>query len=267
LGVSQAKAAYAAQMKGVVHEGYNPQGKFNPKNLEEQNYIFEHAKVQELMKSTGLTEGEVLAIRAYTASNYKYINPAIANQKDRKDKNKDWMDTQNLDPSKVDLYLKGSASDAGSKKGLYEEGALHAGMIMEAFKKLPPTKASLYRGSRMNPADFEKAYAVGKEITYEAFVSQTTDPGVARKFANGEGDFPPPVDATTSVFVEASVTDARNVMALSIYSDEKELLVPPGTTLRVEKIEDDTQREDGDPQAPKATAWKKVTLVQVVKKR
>src|SRR5262249_19735077 len=155
-------------------------------------------------------------------------------------------------------YQGGKADEKGSKRGLYEEGALHAGMMTEAFKKLPKTTATLFRGARMSPQAFQKAYTVGQEITYEAFVSQTTAEHVARGFADGGGDFAPPDDATTSVFVQAFVTDARDVMALSVYGDgEKELLVPPGTKLRVEKIEDDAKREVG---RPPAKQWKKVTL-------
>ena len=281
-GVEQAKAAYAAQMKGVVHEGdaqtpaYNPGGKFDPKNLAQKDLIFDDPKVKKLMQSTGLTEGEVLAIRAYTASNYKYINPAVANQKDRADKEKDWMDIQNRpDPSKaktplekqqleaaLKLYEEGGTKDKGSKKSLYEEGALHAGMMTEAFKKLPKKTGTLYRGARMNAKAFNEAYSKGKEITYEAFVSQSTSAVVARGFANGGGDFAPPDDATTSVFVEAQITDARDLMALSVYgSGEAEWLLPPGTKLRVESINDDKQKDKG---RPPAKAWKKVTLKQVV---
>src|SRR5260370_3845974 len=170
-GVDQAKAAYATQMKGEVHDGdaktpaYNPGGQFELMNLKGKNLIFQDKKVQELMRSTGLTEGEVLAIRAYTAANYKYINPAIANQKDRTDKKSDWMDTQNRpDPSKatspkqkqrleaeLKQYEEGLANEPGSKKSLYEEGALHAGMMAEAFKKLPKKTATLSRDPRMNP--------------------------------------------------------------------------------------------------------------------
>jgi len=275
-GVDQAKAAYAAQMKGQAHTGddktpaYNPGNKFAPKNLQEKDKIFDNQKVKDLMRTTGLTEGEVLAIRAYTASNYKYINPAIANQKDRTDKPSDWMDIQNRpDPSKAktpqekrhleaDLkrYEEGLAKDKGSKKGLYEEGALHAGMMAEAFKKLPRKTGSLYRGARMTPKAFTDAYSKGKLITYEAFVSQSTSADVARGFANGGGDFAPPDDATTSVFVEAQITDGRDLTELSVYgAGEAEWLLPPGTKLIVESIQDDNKRGPG---RPPAKEWKKV---------
>ncbi len=229
------------------------------------------------MRSTGLTEGEALAIRAYTAKNYRYINPAIANQKDRTDKGSSWMDAQNRpDPSKAKkpeqkqrleakqkTYDEGLSADAGSKKNLYEEGALHAGMIVEAFKKLPKKIATLYRRARMTPKAFKAEYSQGKIIAYEAFVSQSTSEEVARNYARGGGDDKPPDDARTSVFVEAKVSDARDIMAISVYdAGEGELLLPPGTTLRVVSIQDDTEQ---DPGTPMAKNWKKVLLEQVVK--
>jgi len=280
-GVSQAKAAYATQMKGVDHKGdantpaYNPDNKFDPKNLQQKDKIFKDEKVKKLMKSTGLTEGEVLAIRAYTASNYTYINPAIANQKDRTDKKgKDWMNTNRPDPSKATtpqekkdleaaqkIFDKGLADEKGSKKSLYEEGALHAGMMAEAFKKLPKKSGTLYRGARVTPEDFAKDYSKGKEMTYEAFASQSTSKEVARGFANGGGDKVPPAEATTSVFIEAQITDARDLQALSVYGNsEKEWLLPPGTKLRVEDVQDDSKRDAGKPPAKQ---WKKVIMKQV----
>lgn len=40
-----------------------------------------------LVQECGLTEGDVIAIRTYTADNYKFINPATVNSKDRADEN------------------------------------------------------------------------------------------------------------------------------------------------------------------------------------
>lgn len=253
-GVEQAKKAYAAQMQGTASPEYNPGNRFDPRNLDEKALI-----MSDLTDHTGsgLTEAEVLAIRTYTASNYQYINPAVANQKDKAGMSDAWMESQNPhDPSK------GQTAKA-HRKSLHEEGALHAGMMMEAFKKLPKKSGLLYRGARMNQARFDREYAVGKEIVYEAFVSSAVAAHVARQFANGQSDLKLPADATISVFVEADILDARDIMALSVYgATEQEWLVPPGTKLIVESIEDDTVQEDGEP--PAATAWKKVYLKQVL---
>jgi hypothetical protein len=160
-------------------------------------------------------------------------------------------------------YEKGSASEKGSKKSYYEEGALHAGMIAEAFKKLPKVKRTLYRGARMSPEEFRQTYSVGQQITYEAFVSQSTDQKTARNYANGDPTPDLPHNATASVYVIATVDNARDIRAISVYEGdltEEELLVPPGTKLSVDSITDDPQH---DPGYPTATEWKIVTLKQV----
>jgi hypothetical protein len=160
--------------------------------------------------------------------------------------------------AKMKKYEEGK--DAGSKSSLYEEGSVHAGMIAEALKKLPKKTGTLYRGARMTPADFAKAYAPGQVITCEAFVSQSTSKDTARDFASGKTGQPKD-DATVSVFSIAKITDARDIMALSVVGDaEQELLLLPGAKLVVEKIEDDTDQQPGN---PTATDWKIVHLKQI----
>ena len=57
----------------------------------------------DMMKKYGLTEAEILAVKVYTASDYKYINPATAN-------NESWMKDQITPPKKT-------SPKAGSSKG------------------------------------------------------------------------------------------------------------------------------------------------------
>lgn len=265
-GVLQAKEAYAAQTKKVVHDGdadtpaLNPGGGHNVLNMRDEAMVFDAAKINRLMQDYDMSEAEVIAIRTYTADNYKYINPAVANQKDKDYKPADWMD-QNRPKNPgadQDTYDQGRADEPGSKKSYYEEGALHAGMMMEAFKKLKPKTAVLHRGARFSPAQFASQYPKGKTIPYEAFVSQTTDPDVARGFANGQGGAA--ADATVSVMIEAHISNARDIQEFSVYKSEKELLVPPNTMLVVDDIEDDPRNDVGN---PPATEWKKVVLKQV----
>lgn len=278
-GVEEAKKAYGQQMKGE-DTPYNPGNKFDPKfrRDDEKDVILNPVEVKRLAKKYGLDESEVIAIRTYTASDYKYINPGVANQKDHPERQKpgkdgkpiDWMTSQNKpDPSKAkndtekkQLEKELEAWERENKaKGMSEEGALHAGMLMQAFKKLPKKSGPLYRGARMNMQRFNSEYAVGKEIPIEAFISQSVSPDVARGFADGGGSFPPPQDATVSVFVEVQVQDARDISEMSIYGQtEAEWLLPPGGKFVVDKIEEDSVKHDG---APKATAWKKVKMRQV----
>ena len=62
-------------------------------------------------------------------------------------------------------------------------------------------------------------------------------------------------------FVEAEIVDARDVSGMSIYPGEGEWLLPPGGKLVVASIEDDSVKNPGK---PKATAWKRVKMRQVL---
>ena len=277
--VAEAKKAYEAQMKEDASSPYNPGNQFGPKHREdkEKATILDPAKLKAFAKKYKLEEAEVLAIRTYTAADYKYINPAVANQKDHPERQKmgpdgkpiAWMDAQHRpDPSKAKdaterkkLEKELAEYEASKKKSLEEEGSLHAGMVMEAFKKLPKKTGTLYRGARMNLARFQSEYSVGKQIPVEAFMSQSTSRDVARGFADGQGNVKLADDATVSVFVECDVLDARDISEMSIYgANEAEWLLPPGGKLVVDSIGDDSVRNPG---VPAATAWKKVRMRQV----
>jgi hypothetical protein len=279
-GVEEAKKAYAEQVKGQNSDKYNPQNKFGMKHqdMATKDFVLNPKKLKELSEKYGISEAEVIAIRTYTASDYKYINPAVANQEDHPERQKldkdgkpiTWMDAQHRpDPSKAANADERAALEAqlkdyekGQKRSLREEGSLHAGMVMEAFKKLPRKQGKLFRGARMNARRFASEYVVGTKIPIEAFQSQSVDPTVARRFANGGGDVKLPDDATVSVFVEAEVVDARDIQDLSIYGGiEAEWLLPPGGYLVIEAIEDEKgERAVGN---PPATAWKYVKMRQI----
>jgi hypothetical protein len=114
----------------------------------------------------------------------------------------------------------------------------------------------------MNLARFQSEYTVGKQMPIEAFMSQSVNKDVARGFADGQGNVKLADDATISVFVECDVLDARDISEMSIYgANEAEWLLPPGGKLVVDSIDDDSVRNAG---VPKATAWKKVRMRQVL---
>lgn len=321
-GVEQAKKAYAAQMKKDATSEFNEGGKFNMKNLKQEaeiNQVFSSKNSQDYIKTHKLNEAEAKAVITFTAVNYKYINPATANQKDKpadfdqatkkynpdqidlfkvleakrakgddvkdmekdlaeyqkkgwlnaenrldfnlvdkadrdkfaeavkKYKRADWMDIQNRpDPSKAKNAAEKQKLEEAlkkyeeeQKKSMYEEGALHTGMIMEALKKLPKYNGPLYRGRRMSPGAFASQYAIGKTISFESLSSFSKDRARAKDFADrGDPNNPPPADATVSVLLEATIPTAKDIEALSLYPIEKECLIPPGTELVVKSHQD-----------------------------
>ena len=279
-GVEEAKKAYLLQMQKKADPDYNPDNKYDLKHTSERS---QEAAKGDLSDKTGsgLSEAEVLAAQTYSLSDFSYINPAVANQKDKARKARDfrpktdWMDanlpsvkpaatTQGpVDPDKkrpIPLNVRTAMRDQ-KRQELYEEGALHAGMLMEALKKLPKAEARIYRGRCMRPQDFAREYQVGKAFAYESFASTSTDEEVARAFSLGlNPQSSPPEDATVAVIVEAQVYDARDIEELSKAAGEQERLVLPGSTLRVDSIEDDTPSRSA-----RIKAFKRVKCTQVFK--
>jgi hypothetical protein len=66
-------------------------------NLSNGNMTFS-PQAQDLMDAHGVSEPEAAAIRVFTQKDYEYINPAVANQRDRTDRKladgRDWMDVK-----------------------------------------------------------------------------------------------------------------------------------------------------------------------------
>lgn len=192
-----------------------------------------------IAKQYHLTEAEILALRTYTAPDYKYINPATANSPG-------WMQAQNA---------------GADQKQLFEEGSLHAGMAMSALMKLPKQEGTTYRGARMTPADFAQKYKVGGTIDFNAFASSAVVRSAAQKFADGLGDVKPADDQTVSVLCILDTTNARDVRNFSIFgSGEQEWMLLPGSSFKIDRVETSDKGTEG---RPKATEWHVVYMSQV----
>jgi len=225
---------------------------------------------RELIKKYGLTEEEVLAIRAFTASNYLHINPATSNSPERMlDQNKE---------SFTDAERTAKAPAGGAKayaaladddpyksqqkklKTLFEEGALHGAITLAGLQKLPVKKGLAYRGARMNDKELTELYSPGKAVLFKSFTSTAITQHPAKTYAAGGGDYAPRADQTISVLATLKLTNARDIQDLSVYGAiESEWVLLPGATFKVEKIEDLPSGVKG---RPPATRWVSVTLTQ-----
>jgi hypothetical protein len=193
----------------------------------------------------GLDQSESASLSAYTANDYEYINPAAAY-------NKPWMQSQ-----QEARMLK------GTEKERFEEGGLHAAMMMSAMAKLPVWKGKGYRGERLSPTKFAEQYSeengtvTAKEPTQvkAAFWSVSTDEDVARGFTQTSSQ----KDNTVSVFYIIDVGNARDVQGFSQNANEEEVLCPAGSKVTVSKIE---KLDKGPAGFPVATAWYNVYLSQ-----
>ena len=100
------------------------------------------------------------------------------------------------------------------KQELIDEGAVHGSFAMEGLKNLPSQKATLYRGERWTPQEFDQRYRKTKILNNETktlnnpnITSMSTDREVAFHFALfGDGDVPP--HKNTGVFVPGLCTQS-----------------------------------------------------------
>lgn len=198
-------------------------------------------------KDAGLSSAEMAAITTYTADDYKYINPAAANSMG-------WLTSQ-----------MGKPMQRGNEKERMQEGALHTGVIMEAFAKLPVWQGAGFRGERLTPEQFAAQFtddgtnvtAKQPDQTKSAFWSISIQESVSQTFANGLGSASD--QHTVSVMYYIDVTNARDVQQFSAMKHEKEVLAPAGSKFRISRVE---KVDNGPVGAPAATAWYKVHMTQ-----
>ena len=212
-------------------------------------------------QSLGLSEAEFIAIVTYSMQDFSYINPAVANHKD-KGKGDGWMNAATKDKrdgKPEEVFDKGDKNTKGSKASLFEEGAMHAGLLRDGLKKLKQNdkvyrEADLFRGTRISPQDLA-AMKSGGGHAFENFTSLSTDESVARQFAAGHGSNVA-ADRTVSVVFKVRLK-AWDISGFSALPNEKELLIQP-SECTITSIEDDAgEHAEGN---PPATAWKFVEL-------
>ncbi len=211
----------------------------------------------DLVRSAGLSEAEVAAIKLFTSNDFMYLNPAVANSPG-------WMAAQMGTINMMAGKVRSPGTDAAiDPKQMRAEGVTHAGVMMQGLAKMEPKKGTVYRGARMAPAEFDNTYGKQSHITYSSFVSSAVKSLPTEAYARGAGAVPPRADQTVSVKCIFEVDDARDLRALSEVASEEEWLLLPGATFAITKIEDET---NGLPGRPAATAWKVVHLKQVKSK-
>lgn len=216
-----------------------------------------------------LSAAEIAAIRTYSFPDYAYMNPATANNRDRVE--------LNMKLSK-DNYLKRLVTAPGGVDKAMKEGAMHAGVLMQALAKMEPFTKKGYRGERLTATDFYKKYVVGgqvggtnkepgkpgADVTYNRFGSASKRRHIAEGYAQGTaGDLAPLPGETVSVLLEIELTNARDIEALSgAPKGEYEVLILPGAKFMITAVQQapDNQRPEGK---PPATHWAIVKLKQI----
>jgi hypothetical protein len=215
--------------------------------------LFTHAERSRSRASAqtlGLSAAELAAIQTYSVQDYRYINPATANDpawlaknypslSDKPDKTMDdWGELQD------ELALKGQTLDQrmadrrGELTTLREEGGLHAGVAMQALLKMPVWKGTAYRGERITRQRFYPRFIKKGDgfapreptFTWKTITSISKDEHKAGSFSMmGEGSY--------VVVYEFEVINARDIERLSLNRGEREVALLPGAEFAYGPIE------------------------------
>lgn len=216
------------------------------------------------IEGAGISPAEAAAIVTYTAADYKYINPSVANSRS-------WLEAQQGSEGlegmsgllaekretkksvggrvassvrkRLGLASKPPASSAtsmsGGAKTVREEGSLHAAMAIKGLRKLPAVTKDTYRGTRISGAKFQADFSVGKVFTFAALGSSSWDRNVAVDFSHGlSGDSKPGPDQNVAVLTVITNSGGRDVSELSMVPEEKEVLILPGSSFVTTSVEE-----------------------------
>jgi hypothetical protein len=184
----------------------------------------ESQEALELMRKYDLTDAEVAAIKIYTVDDYKYINPALAD-------NDQWMAAQLPKLSGPE-----TAPTPEGIAGAKAEGKRHGETALAGIQKLPPwDEKPTYRGLRLTQKEFDAQYVNSRQFKTEAFQSTTLDPGVAERFAKRPKDDKgkDADDGKVGIVITLTVTNGRDIRKFSLLPEE-EILLLPGATFTVQ---------------------------------
>lgn len=258
--LDRASVADAKRQAGNIYMNEGRQGNLKALTpaMRNQEFVGDAAGVKAAMaagrqaagEALGLSKAEQTAITVFTAQDYKYINPATANSRswmlaNRGNEGKVHGDTG---PKKTNTRVASQFEDA-YMANRSEEGSLHAGLAMQGLAKIKIFKGLTYRGESFTEAAFKKKFKVGSKgrvtardttITRTSLSSATKDPSVAEAFIQlSAGDLGLGADARTHSYCllwEFDLTDGRDIEALSMSPDEKEVATLPGAKFKIISI-------------------------------
>ena len=192
----------------------------------------EHA-ANKIIAQYGLTLAEAMAIGVYTADDYKYINPAMAD-------NDGWMEAMLPRLGVTNIALARELQAQVTPQHLAEakvEGQLHGKIAMAGMKKLPDYKGETFRGVGLTAAQFAQQYPLKGQAIFTAFSSTSLNEATSRGFAGMESA-PPKL----GILLRLKCTRGKDIQMLSNSPGEREILLMPGATFTVTKISDDEHR-------------------------
>jgi hypothetical protein len=171
----------------------------------------------------GLTEAQLAAFRIFSGKDYGYINPSTT-------KNKKWLESNKAggEPSKAFEDPRDPTWGEGALDRLRMnfEGPVHAGMLQDALKSVPPYDGTVYRGWAIDQEELDRMKNSG-EYEFVTITSTSKMKAVAATFNSTRPEKPIAVICT----IEKS--GARDMSKYAKHRVEDEVTIPGGTRFTV----------------------------------
>lgn len=210
----------------------------------------ERARSRATARSMGLSAAELRAIQVYSIQDYRYINPATANDAgwmkanfpdlaDKDDKSlEEWAELQDQLAAAGQNLDQRLADRRGQLTSLREEGGLHTGMALQGLRKMPVWKGTAYRGESIDEKRFYARFVKqggtfsprNPRFTWKTITSISKELSVANGFAYSGGGM-------YRVIYHFEITDGRDIEGMSLNRKEREVALLPGAEFEYGPIE------------------------------
>lgn len=190
-------------------------------------------KVEEEKAKYGLSEAEISAITIFSAGDFKYINPAVANSPK-------WLASNK---AKAIEDAKGGTPDrftGADDKTIMQEGSLHTAVAMQGLAKMERYEGESYRGARYTPEEFKDKFAVGGKTKFTTLASSSHSKDIALDFAHGTGTgTKPKPEQTVAVLSILTGSGGVDISNIAMIRSEAEVLILPGSfkVISVEEVD------------------------------
>ncbi len=193
-----------------------------------------------LTKDSRITDAELAAIKIYTAPDYRYINAGLAQNR------AGWLQSaldehvKKASPRAKDTRILGAALAPGHLGPLSPgdsaaaEGVRHGKFAVEGLKKLPPWKGETYRGMGLSPEEFKTQFEDTNVWKAASFTSTSVKKDISEAFAQQETK-----PGRIGFLLRFDVNNGRDINLLSIFGNEGEILLMPGASADILRIETD----------------------------
>ena len=183
--------------------------------------VLRPAQKHPLQEAYDLLDSEMAAIRIFTNVDYGYINPATK-------VDMEWLESNKSKVGSAPAFSRTDATDADRMA----EGPVHVGMAVDGLRKLPADPRDVYRGATTNMAEVDKWCQEGFE--FRALASASVDRSTAVTFAKNNTSPNEPVE----IIFLIHDSGGRDIHELSVYQNENEVTIIPGSKFRVNSKQD-----------------------------